>query len=177
MIFCSVLDECVLWPAASKMSGKEKGETNCDEWKWKTLSLLFVKQSLGHAVVCPFLSFFDVCPVFVSKLLRQNPAAPVHHTEGGGGCRSDSWLTSRHAVGETRWGWGWTDEGMEIEPREEEEAKERIRKGRAHDVEGKSVGDRKHVKVKRGWQERKKTWVSFLTECPLGVAVSSQSGG
>lgn len=37
-------------------------------------------------------------PVFVSKLLRQKPAAPVHHREGGGGGGTSirQWLTRRH---------------------------------------------------------------------------------
>lgn len=58
---------------------------------------------------------------------------------------------------------------MDIEPREEEE---RIRNGRTHDVEGKCRGDRIQVKVKGG-----KSGSPFFVECPLGVAVSSQSGG
>ncbi len=63
---------------------------------------------------------------------------------------------------------------MEIELRQEEE--ERIRNGRTHDVEGKSTRDRKQVEVK-GAKEEEKSGSPFFVECPLGVAVSSQSGG
>ena len=58
---------------------------------------------------------------------------------------------------------------MEIELRKEEE---RIRNGRTHDVEGKHRGDRIQVEVKG-----EKSGSPFFVECPLGVAVSSQSGG
>lgn len=57
-----------------------------------------------------------------------------------------------------------------------EEEEEGIGNGRKHDVEAKSRRDRKQVKVKGGWKEEKK-WAPFFVECPLGVAVSSQSGG
>lgn len=56
------------------------------------------------------------------------------------------------------------------------EEEERIRNGRTHDVEGKWVRDRKQVEVKGGG-EKKKTGSPFFVACPLGVAVSSQSGG
>lgn len=49
---------------------------------------------------------------------------------------------------------------MEIELREKE-AEDRIRNVRAHDVEGKSLRDRKQVVVKGGKHGGKK-WVSFF---------------
>lgn len=66
------------------------------------------------------------------------------------------------------WSEGWRTKGERGERR----------KGRTYDVEGKSrEKDKKEVDVKGGGKEEKKKWVSFFVECPLGVAVSSQSGG
>lgn len=64
---------------------------------------------------------------------------------------------------------------MEIELREEEE-EERIRNGRTPDVEGKSTRDRKQGEVKGG-KGGEKSGSLFFVDRPLGVAVSSQSGG
>lgn len=56
------------------------------------------------------LSLFWCRPVFVSKLLRQNPAAPVHHAEGGGGM-SLRQLTDKAGGGEKKNKMRWRMDG------------------------------------------------------------------
>lgn len=101
-------------------------------------------------------------------------------------------LTGRAIVGRERqrekerrrWGGGWMDGWMSKRWLEEEE-EDRKGNGRANDVEGKCSGDRRRAEWGRwgclgrevwgrGGGGKKKCVSSF---CPLGVAVSSQSGG
>lgn len=101
-------------------------------------------------------------------------------SEPGGACPS-RWRRRWNVAPTVDWQGGtFREKQDELEDGQSEGWKEnwkkeedRIRNGRPHDVEG---IDRKQVWVKRG-EDGEKCGSPFFVECPLGVALSSQSGG
>lgn len=136
-----------------------------------SLPSLFLMQSLGFTAAVFFPPFLMPAR-FCKQITPSEPggACPLCWKRRWNVAQTADWQEGTHGEKQDEvvdvWSEGWRTKG----------GRGKGRKGRTYDVEGKGRKDKKQVEVKAGERRRKK-WVSFFVECPLGVAVSSQSGG